>query len=276
MLHYASSLGLHGWPEAPNPALSASAHRRRGAFPAQFHALPCTSPGDHTAWLAHSQSVLHLLLAHHAAHADLQNVEESLGEHEREQDVHHVLSSGQMEEWTGSVKEWAQHLAAVMSPQREPRVAERNPQPSHRTLSAPHTQSSFTAAPIGVHPNLRTLLQPPVTGRGGGAFLHVEPEKQQRLLDGVEAMCRDVARWKGAGKRQREDRGGRDDQHATSAKAQAEDEQQLLSPPEALAWTSTLAAQQQPLVSRPNPPSSDRICPVNGCCCAMAWCSLVI
>jgi hypothetical protein len=254
VLEAASSLGLYGWPSPPAPApktfrtpvspqFDAGDSVSQEGYPVpapksfrapmspQFDTGESTSLADYSVWLSHASAIRCMLEEENAAHEQLWKLDHAIGEHEREQDVREVVAKQSIDAQANQVWEWAQHLAALMSSDAAP-VSSRNPQPSQWHLIARGArEGQFTAAPTFVHPALRSLLQPPVS-----SFIHVEPELQDGLREGVESMCRDVRQWKAPRARLNEEQ-------------PTERNDAITTPPDALAWTSTLQAQQKPLVS---------------------------
>lgn len=199
--------------------------------------------------------MLGVMSAHSSMHRDVADQEAQIVAHEREQDTMDVIALSVIDHHATNSWNLAQHLSAIMSSQAEPAVQQRDPQPSQSHLVSTGGSSHFTAAPAQVHPHLRRLLQQPyhASASGGSSFIQVEPELQASLVAGVESMCKDVAEWNASAT------AAASSSNAGAPSAASENEggsARQITPPEALAWSSTLQAQQKPMVSGRTPCTS--------------------
>lgn len=235
-LQAATSLGLHGWAGSLPASAPPPSHLPVAACRSRFDTPDgCSGLVDFDEWLLSSRRVLGVMSAHSAMHREVEEQESQIVAHEREQDTMDVLALSAIDHHATSSWNLAQHLSAIMSSQAEPAVQQRDPQPAQSHLVAAAGSSQFTAAPAAVHPHLRRLLQQPYAAdSGSSSFLQVEPELHAALVAGVESMCKDVAEWNA-------------NTAAPTTAAKEGGNARQLTPPEALAWSSTLQAQQKPM-----------------------------
>ena len=211
----------------------------------QFETTPSQSSCDHALWLAHGAHLRERLVELNRCQQRFWELDQLISAHDRELDVHDVLASQSIDTLAEATWAWAQHLAALMSHDNAIPVTARQPEPtewkrnkmnmqqmSAASSSAP-SHHTFTPAPVYVNPNIRSILQPPAN-----EFLYVDPALQPSLRTGIERMCLDVSQWKGTASSINKSSDKTNSSHPQTT------------PPEALAWTSTLEAQQKPLVSR--------------------------
>lgn len=244
-LQAATSLGLHGWGGSLPPVSPPPSHLPVAACRPRFDTPDgCSGLVDFDEWLLSSRRVLGVMSAHSAMHREVESQESQIVAREREQDTMDVIALSVIDHHAANSWHLAQHLSAVMSSQAEPAVQQREPQPK---LVSTTGSSHFTAAPAQVHPHLRRLLQQPYSASAsGGSFIQVEPELHGALVAGVEDMCKDVAQWSAAAATTAST--GRAAAAASDKEGGGGNTARQITPPEALAWSSTLAAQQKPMV----------------------------